>query len=86
MFLPLYGPHPYNTRQNVPLRQISHKTFTSKCIRYKLPEMLNSIPECITSKFTSHTLKSFGHYTKRFFCEQYNDSCTVNNCYICGQR
>ena len=84
MFSPVRTPHLYNTRNNVPIHHVSRKVFTSKCIRYILPNIISKLPSCISSKFTSHSLEGFSIYAKRYFCSLYNERCNITNCYVCA--
>jgi hypothetical protein len=84
--------HHYNTRQTNPRVQISRKKFTSQCIRFFLPKIIDELPTQVTNKlsthslsgFSTHSLSGFGSYTKSYFINQYSNICTINNCYVCG--
>ena len=84
MFLPIRDQHNYNTRNNVPRHHITRKVYTSKCVRYIIPKIIENIPPCIFTKLTSHSLHGCSMYAKRYFCLQYNDNCSITNCYVCG--
>ena len=59
-------------------RQAEHR------IRYRLPHLLNSTPECILNKVYTHSCKGFTNYIKIFYLHEYSDICEIRNCYICG--
>ena len=84
MFDPLPHDHSYNTRQTNPRFPVSRKVFTSKCIRYKIPEVIQNLPSCISDKFNTHSLDGIGNYSKQYFCNNYKDVCTIVNCYTCN--
>ena len=76
--------HDYPTRGNACLLQ--NKTRTSngeKCIRHYIPKYLRDVPESIYNKLHSHSLKGFSNYVTNYFVEQYEVSCSIENCYIC---
>ena len=65
--------------------KLQHK-FTKKCLRYNLPFLLNNIPTVVQEKLNTHSLQGFAQYTKLYFLQNYQDSCTRQNCYICMQH
>lgn len=73
----------YNLRPRKPRPQTTRKEFTSKCIRYLLPKLLNETDTMIVSKLHTHSLSGFTLYCKRKFISNYPDTCLVPNCYIC---
>ena len=74
--------HEYHTRHSLQLGiPYSHTSRTRKSVRYHLPSLLRSMPQCVIEKVQTHSLKwaLFIH-----LLSQYNDSCSIVNCYICG--
>jgi hypothetical protein len=76
-------PQIYNLRHRTPRLQTTKKEFTSKCIRYMLPKLLNETDNMIVSKLHTHSLSGFTLYCKTKFISNYPDNCSVPNCYIC---
>ena len=74
----------YNLRHRDPRPQITRKEFTSKCIRYLLPKLLNETDTMIVNKLRTHSLSGFTTYCKIKFISNYPVTCTVPNCYICS--
>jgi hypothetical protein len=84
MFAPTPVTHRYPTRSAHSRPQVSNKKFTSKCIRFLLPRIISELPLCITNKFHTHSLQGLSQYAKKYFCSQYNETCTTPNCYVCS--
>ena len=57
--------------------------YAKKCLRYNLPLMLNTAPETITNKLYTHSLQGLVNYAKQYILLNYQDVCTLVNCYIC---
>ena len=53
-----------------------------KSVRYHLPSLLRSMPQCVIEKVHTHSLNGFSLYLKKHLLIQYNDSCSIVNCYI----
>ena len=77
--------HTYFTRQNE-RPQFSRKWFTSRCIRYIIPDILKSLPSSVTDKLQSHSLQGFTQYLKNHFLNTYPEKCDITNCYTCQQQ
>ena len=79
--------HEYQTRHNMQLSiPYSHTSRARKSIRYHLPSLLRRMPQCVIEKVHTHSLNGFSLYLKKHLLSQYNDSCSVANCYICGRH
>ena len=78
--------HEYQTRHNMQLSiPYSHTSRARKSIRYHLPSLLRRMPQCVIEKVHTHSLNGFSLYLKKHLLSQYNDSCSIANCYICGR-
>ena len=76
--------HDYDTRGSSSLRQSRSLTSCAeKCVRNFIPKLLHSMPACITEKLYTHSLNGFAKYTKRYFIQNYDETCQIENCYIC---
>jgi hypothetical protein len=78
--------HGYDLRHHRLPVPVSRKVFTSKCIRYSIPNLVNNMPLNITAKFQTHSLQGFSNYVKRYFINQYKENCTKPNCYVCNSQ
>ena len=76
--------HSYNTRNRSTVRPVSTKISSSKCIRYYMYSLLEKTPVLVTEKTETHSPKGFSNYAKRYYLDQYQNECTVQNCYICN--
>ena len=75
--------HDYHTRHNLQLViPYSHTSRARKSVRYHLPSLLRSMPQCVSEKVHTHSLSGFSLYLKKHLLSQYNDSCSIVNCYI----
>ena len=77
--------HEYNTRQNFTRFQTSNKVYTSKCVRYSLPKLINDTPRCILDKLDTHSLEGFSTYIKNHYISYYDEYCVVPDCYACNR-
>lgn len=74
----------YNTRSTYIIPPIYTKlTITHNCIQMKLIKIINTAEEIIINKVYTHCIEGFAHYIKITLLKQYNDTCTIQNCYIC---
>ena len=77
--------HSYTTRyRDFPRQAIPARTTTGNSIRYYVPYLLNEKPPCIKDKFFTHSYDGFSKYVKLFFCLQYSETCSIQNCYVCN--
>ena len=85
MFLTQTLTHPYATRnRDVPRHAIPVRNTTKNCVRFYIPNILNTMPPCIKDKIYTHSYDGFSKYIKSFFIKQYTEICTVVNCYTCN--
>ena len=78
--------HGYNTRYNgLNIPRVRTET-ASKRIKCFLPKLLNSLPNIITNKIYTHSLKGCVNYYKNYTIKSYPSQCTKDNCYICGNN
>ena len=77
--------HHYQTRlRNVFHVQTTHSSTAQNCIRYYIPKLLSTLPTRVTEKIHTHSYTGFCRYVKKYFFDQYNDSCSITDCYICS--
>ena len=86
MFITITSTHSYHTRfRHLPDLPQSITTTGSNCIRYTLPKYLLDTPACIKDKVATHSPQGFSNYIKQYLINQYSETCTIVNCYICNQ-
>ena len=79
-------PHQYQTRGRNNLNFTYTRTSHAKhSIRNYMPSFLNTLPDSITDKVNTHSLHGFSMYCKRFYINEYENSCKIQNCYVCCQ-
>ena len=85
IFLKNHEIHNFNTRNinNFQLPQIRH-SFVKTAIRYRIPVAYNSCPNNIKDKIFTHSISGFARYVKLYFIDNYAESCTLEDCYICN--
>ena len=85
MLTPTTLTHNYSTRFRHLTDLPTSKTATgSNCIRYALPKYLTATPICIKEKVSTHSPQGFSNYIKRHLINLYNETCAIENCYICN--
>ena len=78
--------HDHNTRQQNDVHQPFVKHEFAKCsIRFDIPKLINATPAAILEKINTHSLKGFSWYVKQYIIRNYEDTCTIDNCYICSR-
>ena len=85
--LPLFPNSEIYTRdtryaENLFVNRYSH-AFAKNCLRYDLPETINSLPIAIRDKFYTHSYQGLTRYAKKFYIQSYQEVCDTPNCYIC---
>ena len=76
--------HEHCTRQSSFLRIPVHKhVFFQQCLRYSLVKSVNECEVIILEKIYTHSLLGFSEYAKRFFINNYSESCCIRNCHVC---
>ena len=82
-----YNIHNYDTRiKNEIYTYKTKHEFAKKCLWHNLPFLLNNIPTIVKEKLNTHSLQRFAQYAKLHFLQNYQDSCTRQNCYTCMQH
>ena len=78
--------HRYNTRTATDLHTFKYRrTFAKKSPRHYLVQTINNTPDNVYSKFGTHSLNGFSNYVKLHFINNYQDGCSIPNCYICSR-
>jgi len=90
MEMPFYSnteTHNYNTRQQNNIHQpLARHEYAKKCLRIDLPHVINTTPVNILEKVNTHSLNGFSWYIKQSILQSYQNSCTIENCYICSRN
>ena len=74
----------YNTRNTLPDIQHTRTNIAKNRLRHYIPNLLRNTSESVLSKLSTHSLKGFSEYTKRYYIEKYQSTCSILNCYICN--
>ena len=78
--------HTYHTRQSQNLHVFPYrKSNTRNTVRHHIPTLINDLPQCIVEKVKTHSLPSIKAAIKKHYLDQYLETCTIPNCYICGR-
>ena len=78
--------HRYNTRTATDLHTFKYRhTFAKKSLRHYLVQTIDNTPDNVYSKFGTHSLNGFSNYVKLHFINNYQDGCSIPNCYICSR-
>ena len=77
--------HQHNTRQsgNLYSDRVKHE-FAKRCIRFSVTDTVNKTNTSIISKIFTHSIYGFTHYTKDRILQNYDYTCNIDNCYVCG--
>ena len=76
--------HQYRTRKRHELQPIRiHHEFAKKSLLYSIPVIINSCHPNLKEKIYTHSLSGFTHYFKHITIENYNNHCSIENCYVC---
>ena len=76
--------HNYNTRnrKNIVKNKTRHR-FADNCVRNKLPDIINCTSPNIINKIHTHSFEGYIAYIKKIFISEYEENCSVENCYVC---
>ena len=74
--------HNYNTRPIDIVKIFAFFEFGKKCVRYKLPEPINTT-STNNIKNCTNSFDSLCRYTKLSLLGKYTDVRIVDNCYVC---
>ena len=78
--------HTHATRNSKNLHKYRVKhAFAQKCLRFTIIDVVNKCPDCIKNKVKTHSFQGFNNYVKQYFIDQYNEECSIRNCYICNR-
>ena len=78
------GIHSHNARRSNDIHIIGTRhNFAKRCLKYNLAITLNNTPETVTDKLLTHSLHGFTRYAKSYTIQNYNDVCSIVNCYSC---
>ena len=84
-FLSISPEHSHQTRgRNDPRHSRTRTTHAMRSIRNSLPIFIKSVPNAIIDKVNTHSIHGFSLYCKKYYINQYNDSCNIENCYVCA--
>ncbi len=84
---PNHDVHMHDTRQqaDIHITRANHD-FAKKCIRNSLPKEINSASELIRNKVQTHSIKGFALYIKNIYLKNYEEVCSIINCFICQRN
>jgi hypothetical protein len=63
-----------------------HHEFARNSIQYLIPMAYNNCSQSIRQKMLTHSLPSFSKLIRYNFINNYNEVCTIRNCYICLRK
>jgi len=77
--------HNYETRHrnDIHLQRFRYK-YTKNCIRYKISEYINNLPDIVTSRIHSHSIAFISQQYKILLIEEYRIICQIPHCYVCN--
>ena len=93
--LPKYFHNIFHTSQHVSEITTRQRNYTilsqpntvlsRESVRYKIPQIMLSVPACISEKVSTHSYDGFCKYVKNHQITNYSLYCHIENCYICEQ-
>ena len=79
--------HNHNTRQQHDIHQpYARHEYAKRCLRFDLPQIINSTPSHILDKVYTHSLNGYSWYIKQSIIKSYQENCIIQNCYICSRH
>ena len=76
--------HNCNTRHRTNLcTNTTKRKFAEKCLRNQIPIIVNLTSSNLTSKIQTHSREGFSTYVKNDIIHNYQEECSIPNCYIC---
>ena len=66
------------------INRIKHE-IAKICIRHDIPLIVNNTSNLVKNKIVTHSLHGFSSYVKKHLLQNYQNLCSVSNCYICHQ-
>ena len=77
--------HEINTRHgNYIMLNQPNTVLARESVRYKIPQIMLNVPNCITDKIDTHSLDGFTRYAKNNLITNYFSYCQEENCYVCN--
>ena len=73
----------YNTRNKIKRLPLVKHNFAKNCLKHNLIREINYTPNIILEKIHTHSLKGFTGYIKNYLLNNYQLSCSIQNCYSC---
>ena len=87
MFLTQTATHSHNTRyRDVPRSAIPVRSTTQNSVRFYIPNLIKATSSNIVDKISTHSYTGFSNYAKLQFINEYSETCSVVNCYICNRN
>lgn len=84
MFQEFSRRHEYETRHTLILDEPNvNYNSTENSIRYLLPRIINETNSATLTLANRRSYEGFVQFLKKFFISQYDDTCSIPNCYIC---
>ena len=78
--------HAHDTRQRyTPRPQVPRTVLAKSTIRFTIPELVTQMPNCIIDKISTHSIQGLSNYAKKYLLNQYQENCSLQNCYICNR-
>ena len=75
--------HYTRTRNKLSVTKPSHE-YAKKCLRHDIPRVINNAPSMYIDKIATHSIEGFSWYIKLKLIDSYNETCSIQNCYICS--
>ena len=64
----------------------SNHTFANYCLRHNIVHVVISTSPRILEKIYSHSVQGFVNYAKQSILQTYQETCILNNCFVCMQN
>ena len=78
--------HSHNTRNRSTIKPSPKKPSSAKCIRYRMPEVIEDTDNLVIEKTETHSFKGFVSYAKKYYLDKYKSTCSITCCYICNRQ
>ena len=79
-------PHAHDTRiRDEPRPYVPKTSLGESAIRFTIPDYIEELPTCISEKISTHSIQGLSNYAKNYFLNQYKESCSILNCYVCNR-
>ena len=79
--------HGIHTRasSNLHMPRVNNE-FAKQCIRFRLVQTVNTMPNLIIHKIQTHSLHGVSTYAKNYFIKNYEPCCNITDCYVCNRN